>query len=134
MASHQILISLSISLSPVLMRHLPNHMPSNSTYSLFPFFTPEAVKKNLGLLRDAGKIPKDAKYDFGRPHIGSIPRPIHTLTGIRNVSNDPERFPATYRDDLKLLNKDYGSFWVSEDALGHDKDKAMVSAIQSARW
>jgi hypothetical protein len=34
-------------LPKLLLRHLPNNYSYNSVYGLFPFFTPEAMRKSL---------------------------------------------------------------------------------------
>jgi hypothetical protein len=72
-------------------------------YGLFPFFTPEAMRKSLekqGVLE---------KYDFSIPRTIDNTVVVETLQGIETVFNDHERFKVTYTDDMKVSTATRGS-------------------------
>jgi linoleate 10R-lipoxygenase len=82
-------------LPKLLLRHLPNNYTYNSVYGLFPFFTPDNMKKNLTKQGIADK------YDFSRPNPLPPVVSVETLRGIKTVFDDFERFKVTYTDDMK---------------------------------
>ena len=106
-------------LPKLLFRHLPRHYPANSAYALFPFFTPPTTKDNLTKLGVANK------YDFARPKPQPIPKVVDTISGIRYVFADYNKFKTTYGDDMRLLTDGYGFFLVFED----EKQSAFSSLI-----
>lgn len=92
------------------MRHLPRHYSSNSTYALFPFFTPDVTKKNLTNLAKKGIVPSVDLYDFSRPKAIAPAKVVDTLTGIHHVFNSPEKFKTLYLRDFKMMLSGYGCF------------------------
>ncbi|KAI0081382.1 heme peroxidase [Panus rudis PR-1116 ss-1] len=107
-------------LPKLLLRHLPRHYPANSAYALFPFFTPEVTRQNLTKLGIADQ------YLFDRPQAQPIPKVVDTLTGIRYVFNDFNKFKTTYGDDMRLLTRGYGFFLVFDEQEKHDTDRARL--------
>lgn len=89
------------------MRHLPRHYSGNSTYSLFPFYTPAAMKDNLTKLGIAGQY---SGLDGKRPQPQPIPKVVDTIEGLVYVLADPEKYGNPYTVDMKLLTEDYGFF------------------------
>ncbi|KAF9492298.1 heme peroxidase [Pleurotus eryngii] len=118
-------------MSKLMMRHMPRHFPWNSTYSLWPFFTPEHMRQSLTRQGIA------QKYTFDRPIAQPVPVILKTFAAIKGVWNDPSRFKIIYE---KL---GYGSMLLFDDAKRHDADRAMVlhalfptqdSIAQYAAW
>lgn len=89
------------------MRNLPRHYPwvsnnvrhveylsygfrQNSTYSLWPFFTPDHM--NQSLTRQG----ISEKYTFDRPIAQPVPVVLKTFAAIKAVWNDPSRFKVIY--------------------------------------
>jgi linoleate 10R-lipoxygenase len=83
-------------LPKLLLRHLPDNYTYNSVYGLFPFFTPESMKKSL---TNQGVV---TKYDFSAPKTLQPVVVLETLQSIRTVFDDFERFKVTYTDDMKV--------------------------------
>jgi hypothetical protein len=90
----------------------------NSTYGVFPFFTPSKMKESLTRLGLA------ERYTFDRPV--PTPRPVilHDFTAINVAFNDPVRFKSAY--DMKKLGNGYGFIIAMDDRAQHDADKAMA--------
>ncbi|KAL4262777.1 Heme peroxidase [Pleurotus pulmonarius] len=118
-------------MAKLMMRHLPRHFPWNSTYSLWPFFTPDHMQQSLTRQGIA------QKYTFDRPITQPVPIVLKTFAAIKGVWNDPSRFKIIYE---KL---GYGSMLLFDDAKRHDADRAMVlhalfptqdSIAQYAAW
>lgn len=109
-------------LPKLLMRHLPRHYPANSAYSLFPFFIPSATKENLSKINNVSVN----DYTFDRPIATPIPKVLNTLTGIRYVFADFEKYHQTYSYDMERLTDGYGFFLSFDDRKKHDTDKAMA--------
>ncbi|KAF4571708.1 hypothetical protein EYR40_008225 [Pleurotus pulmonarius] len=118
-------------MAKLMMRHLPRHFPWNSTYSLWPFFTPDHMQQSLTRQGIA------QKYTFDRPITQPVPVVLKTFAAIKGVWNDPSRFKIIYE---KL---GYGSMLLFDDAKRHDADRAMVlhalfptqdSIAQYAAW
>ncbi|THH11068.1 hypothetical protein EW145_g888 [Phellinidium pouzarii] len=107
-------------LPKLLFRHLPRHYPANNVYGLFPFFTPEVTHQNLT------KLGIVDNYDFKRPVATPIPKVLNTLTGIRYVFNDFEKFHQTYTANMAPLTDNYGFMLTFDERKKHDTDKAMA--------
>ncbi|GJJ14559.1 hypothetical protein Clacol_008824 [Clathrus columnatus] len=105
-------------LPKLLFRHLPRHYPADSVYALFPLFTPEITKGNLT------KLGIVDKYTFNRPVPQPIPKIVDTISGIRYVFNDNNKFKVTYGTDMKLLTNQYGFFLVFDDQKTHETDRS----------
>lgn len=110
------------------MRNLPRHFPwvrrsalwlssqlvvtflQNSVYSLYSFFTPDHMKQSLTRqgLQD--------KYTFDPPIATPVPKVLNTVTGIRNVFNDPSRFKVIYE------KYGYGSILMFDDVAKYVHD------------
>ncbi|KAK7695140.1 hypothetical protein QCA50_002330 [Cerrena zonata] len=83
--------SYGAAIPKLLLRHLPRHYPANSVYSLFPFFTPDTAEK---ILKKLGVV---EKYELKRPNrVIPIPKVVDTMTGIRYVFGNPDKFKVTY--------------------------------------
>ncbi|KAI5117535.1 hypothetical protein M0805_004768 [Coniferiporia weirii] len=107
-------------LPKLLFRHLPRHYPANNVYALFPFFIPSETEKNL---KNLGIV---ANYDLTRPKATPIPKVLNTLTGIRYVFNDFQRFHQTYGPDMKMLTEGYGFMLTFDEKVKHDTDRSFV--------
>ncbi|KAL0959661.1 hypothetical protein HGRIS_011363 [Hohenbuehelia grisea] len=101
-------------LCKLLMRALPRHYPWNSSYTLFPLFTPEHMKQSLerqGLTN---------RYVFDRPVGQPVPVVLKTLTAIKYAWNDPAKFKVIYE------KTGYGSMLFFDDPAQHGRDRAYV--------
>ena len=78
------------------------------------------TKKNLEKLRIADK------YKFDRPKPTPIPKVLNTLTGIRYVFNDFNKFKQTYTQDMEALTQGYGFMLTFDDEKKHSTDKALL--------
>ena len=87
---------------------------------MFPFFTPDVTRKNLTNLGIADK------YDYSRPKATPVPKVLNTLTGIRYVFDDFQRFHQIYTADMEMLTNGYGFLLNFDDKKKHDTDLAMV--------
>ncbi|KIJ45873.1 hypothetical protein M422DRAFT_226935 [Sphaerobolus stellatus SS14] len=103
----------------LLFRHLPRHYPANSAYGLFPFFVPDETKNNLTKLGVADN------YDFARPKPQPVPKVLRTLTGIRYVFDDFNRFKVIYGQDMGMLTNGYGFFLTFDEEKTHTADKVI---------
>ncbi|KAJ7448053.1 heme peroxidase [Mycena latifolia] len=103
----------------LFLRHLPRHYPFNSVYACFPLFTPQKMKESLTAQGIA------AKYSFDRPVPARQPKILNTFTGIKDVFNDPARFPVIY-DDLRHVGGGYGSFLCFDTPAKHNPDRALA--------
>lgn len=92
----------------------------NNVYGLFPFFVPEVTHQNLS------KLGLVNNYDFSRPIAQPIPKVLNTLTGIRYVFNDFNKFHQTYKFDMELLTDGYGFMLTFDDKAKHETDKQLV--------
>ena len=92
----------------------------DNVYGLFPFFIPEVTKQNLTKLGIADK------YKYNRPIATPVPKVLNTLTGIRYVFNDFNRFKVIYKADMEMLTEGYGFMLTFDEQKKHDTDKAMV--------
>ncbi|CCO35794.1 hypothetical protein BN14_09914 [Rhizoctonia solani AG-1 IB] len=104
----------------VLLRTLPRHYTYNSTYGLFPFFTPETTKQNLTKLKIADQ------YDFKRPSEAPIPKPLNNFTAIKHVSNDVTKYKVPYGPDMRYLTYDRGMFLIFDEQPLHDNDRQLA--------
>ena len=66
------------------------------------------------------------KYDYSRPKATPVPKVLNTLTGIRYVFNDFQRFHQIYTADMEMLTNGYGFLLNFDDKKKHDTDLAMV--------
>ncbi|KAF9500697.1 heme peroxidase [Pleurotus eryngii] len=103
----------------LLMRNLPRHYPWNSSYSLWPFFTPDHMKQSLT------RQGISEKYTFDRPIAQPVPVVLKTFAAIKAVWSDPSRFKVIYE------KKGYGCMYplpmlFFDDAKQHDADRALV--------
>ncbi|KAF9477868.1 heme peroxidase [Pholiota conissans] len=98
----------------LLLRHLPNHYPWNSVYSLWPFFTPQKMTEALKKQGIANK------YTFERPTRKPTAHVLTTFTAIDTVFADPTRFPVAYP------RVGYGSLLNLDNPAQHDADRMDV--------
>jgi len=105
-------------LPKLLSRHLPRHYPFNSTYTCFPFFTPQKMEASLTVQN----IVK--RYTFTRPKAAPVPKVLNTFAGIKHVFDDPANFKTVY--DMKGLGGGYGFMLVFDDPAKHDPDRALA--------
>ncbi|GAA5952514.1 hypothetical protein JCM21900_003401 [Sporobolomyces salmonicolor] len=101
----------------LLMRNLPTIYTPNSAYALFPFSTPETMRK---ILQKNGVIDK---YDISRPT--RVP-PIHgvfTYKACMDVLADSERFGVTYKESIESCSNSYGFFISFDDQEKHRRDR-----------
>lgn len=102
--------SYGAAIPKLLLRHLPRHYPANSVYSLFPFFTPDTAEK---ILKKLGVV---EKYELKRPNrVIPIPKVVDTMTGIRYVFGNPDKFKVTYGPDMKPLTNGFGFMLVFDE-------------------
>lgn len=97
-------------LPKLLFRHLPRHYAANSTYALYPFYTPHTAKRNLAALEKKGIIQCANLYHFDRPKGRSSPKVVDTLLGIRHILSDPTAYKTMDHAELGLLSVEYDMF------------------------
>ncbi|EKM48647.1 uncharacterized protein PHACADRAFT_214715 [Phanerochaete carnosa HHB-10118-sp] len=111
-------------LPKLLMRHLPRHYPGDNIYSLFPFYTPAAMKENLARLGIADQY---SGLDGRRPQVLPVPKVVDTIEGLVHVLADADKFGTPYTRNMKLLTEDYGFFLNFDEQDKHAKDKAWAA-------
>ncbi|CAD6909860.1 unnamed protein product, partial [Tilletia caries] len=101
-------------LSTVLFRALPGAWPFNSTYGLFPFYTPPAIRE----IMHANK--KEELYNFERPASDMAVRGIKSLEACKNMFLNREDFQVLYGHNILEVTNNTGSMTVSDDAQRDD--------------
>ncbi|CAD6918751.1 unnamed protein product, partial [Tilletia caries] len=81
-------------LSTVLFRALPGAWPFNSTYGLFPFYTPPAIRE----IMHANK--KEELYNFERPASDMAVRGIKSFEACKNMFLNREDFQVLYGHNI----------------------------------
>ncbi|GJN92760.1 hypothetical protein Rhopal_005798-T1 [Rhodotorula paludigena] len=106
----------------LLIRNLPRSYKYNSVHALFPFSTPETMRK---ILTKNGVVDK---YSFERP--APVP-PIHSVSTYKaclGVLADPTTFGTIYDEPIKACSNDYGYFIaIDDDQEAHKRDRAIQS-------
>ncbi|GAA5921037.1 hypothetical protein JCM1841_005069 [Sporobolomyces salmonicolor] len=101
----------------LLMRNLPTIYTPNSAYALFPFSTPETMRK---ILQKNGVIDK---YDISRPTRVPPIRGVFTYKACMDVLADSERFGVTYKESIESCSNSYGFFISFDDQEKHRRDR-----------
>ncbi|KAH8917077.1 heme peroxidase [Atractiella rhizophila] len=84
-------------LSKVIFNALPRSFTFNSTYVLFPFFTPKAIED---ILRNLGKL---EQYDTLRPKGMPTLHGLNSYDCVKEAFADKERFGVIYLKNLELV-------------------------------
>jgi hypothetical protein len=115
------------------MRSLPNCYSANSTYALFPFSTPETVRKILTSFE--GDVV--SRYDFTRPSPSTQTKPIHSVKTYKaclDVLADPRRFGTVYDKSIKNCSNEYGYF-IAQEGNDHKVNRQLqATALFPTGW
>ncbi|KAH8919482.1 cytochrome P450 CYP6004A2 [Atractiella rhizophila] len=106
-------------LSKVIFNALPRSFTFNSTYVLFPFFTPKAIED---VLRNLGKL---EQYDTLRPKGMPTLHGLNSYDCVKEAFADKERFGVIYLKNLELVTNGRG-FMIGWEDDRHDRDKALM--------
>ncbi|CAD6925420.1 unnamed protein product, partial [Tilletia controversa] len=107
-------------LSTVLFRALPGAWPFNSTYGLFPFYTPPAIRE----IMHANK--KEELYNFERPASDMAVRGIKSFEACKNMFLNREDFQVLYGHNILEVTKNIGFMIIYDDAQRHDPLRNLI--------
>ncbi|KAF8587829.1 linoleate diol synthase [Ramaria rubella] len=103
-------------LGRLLLRNLEGSYPFNSTFTWFPFATPDSMKHNLSKLNLAGE------YDFSRP---TVSPPVQAIVGYEEVAavfRDSFGFRTPYVDSAGSLIQGRGYLLSLDEPSKHSQD------------
>ncbi|KAE8216067.1 hypothetical protein CF319_g8959, partial [Tilletia indica] len=101
-------------LSTLLFRALPGAWSFNSTYCLFPFYTPPAIRQ---ILRD-NKV--EELYDTDRPASDMAVHGIYSFEACKNIFLDRENFHVLYGHNILEVTNGSGFMIMYDDHKRHD--------------
>ncbi|ORY58531.1 heme peroxidase [Pseudomassariella vexata] len=110
-------------LPKLLFNGLPAAFTGTSTYALFPFYTPEAVK---GILKGNGILPK---YDLQRPASGMEIISIQTQDGCKKVFSDRDNFRVMYQAAIRNCTAGHDFMIGWDDAKRHDERSNILHKV-----
>ncbi|GAA6004081.1 hypothetical protein JCM10207_002416 [Rhodosporidiobolus poonsookiae] len=105
----------------LLMRTLPHSYAHNSTYALFPFSTPETVRK---ILTENGNI---NEYSLERPTRTPPTHGIETYEACMEVLVSPSKFGTIYDEPIKNCSSPNYSYMIAEEGDAHRRDREVQS-------
>jgi len=97
----------------LLMRVLPRHYPYDNGYGIFPFFTPDYMRKSL---TKRGIIDQ---YDLHRP-VATTVTVLDTFTTIQHVLNDDVLFKNVYDANVPRSRGPSLSLMSTNQSSGYD--------------
>ncbi|GAA6004088.1 hypothetical protein JCM10207_002420 [Rhodosporidiobolus poonsookiae] len=105
----------------LLMRTLPHSYANNSAYALFPFSTPETVRK---ILTENGNIDE---YSLERPTRTPPTHGIETYKACMEVLVLPSKFGTIYDEPIKNCSSPNYSYMIAEEGDAHKRDREVQS-------
>lgn len=109
-------------LAKVLFTVLPWTFRYNSTYAMFPFYTPKTIKEIL----TTNKKIKD--YDTTPPGPPVVIHSINSYAKCREIFDDRDTFNVFYNNNIKKVTSPKGFLIGYDDHANHDPPKVAMEA------
>ncbi|KAG8877662.1 hypothetical protein FRB98_006589 [Tulasnella sp. 332] len=104
----------------LLLRNLPSNYSYNSTYALFPFYTPKTISSALQALG------LDSQYALDRPIKTPRVISVNSWAGVTAVLKDYRTFNVKYGDAVRALTNGYGFFIAWDAPPAHIADRDLI--------
>ncbi|KAF8885157.1 heme peroxidase [Infundibulicybe gibba] len=112
-------------LPKIIMRNLPEHYRYNNIYGLFSLTTTTITKSRI---KDFGSELSDdpiSAYNIDLPRKENL-KALTDMRLIREVLNNPNRFPSMYYEELRSLTEGYGYLLGIDDEKLHDHELTLT--------